>query len=280
MEDLPDSESEVARATKQERRHLLLERSAELPRLEGELVEESRGLLGGESEQLRWVVLNGTSLSIWDKQPLEAVDATKSGTSNSQHVELASPRLSGRKRVRSSGKEQTQTPRKVYAMDELTKVDSNPVSFRLFLRFEATYAAMLPAREKSLCLVARGEDDFKLWMEALSAYDNGLALQRYQRYQRDCGTSTLPARSRRTENSCDQKQTGVEAYDAKPNTEPLPTEPLPTLLHNRRSKTSSKSTFDVYGDEAYDLGCGEGKAIMDQRRRLCMGIMDQRRGLC
>jgi hypothetical protein len=225
---------------------LLLARSAELPSLAGELIEKSKGLLGGESEQVRSVVLNSTSLSIWDRQPLEAVDATTIGTSYSQQVESASPRFSGRKRRRSSSKEQTQTPRKVYAMDKLIEVDSNPAFFELFLRFEGA----------SLCLVARGEEDFKRWMEAFSAYDM-------------TGTATLSSRLWRTDDSCDQKQTAVTAHEAKPKSKPLP-----TLLDHRQNQSSSKSTFDLCGDEAYDPGCVEGKAI-----RSSMGMRDQRKGL-
>jgi hypothetical protein len=243
-------------------------RNAELPRIEGVLVENSRGLLGGESEQLRWVVLDPpkATLSIWDRLPNEANSAI-SGTNAHTTIKV---------------------PKKLYSVDKLVEVDFNPAFHKIFLRFEGA----------SLCLAAPTAEEFHRWMASLQVYDANAVRQEVIRANveraeaasrgaseercrtRSCSPYTRGGsrerigsreRLRRTPgsssgSSIDFQTIFQKCYVAEPSPEPMPDDDGYSFYEDF---AASKRSL-----EEYDPGSTEAKLVMTS-----MGLMDHTNGL-
>merc|ERR1719253_630270 len=214
------------------------------------LVEKHRSLLGGDSEQPRWVVLDPqeASLSLWDHS-----------------IREASNTLGG-----ASSPPQAKAPRKIYSMEKLVEVDSNPTFRNIHLCFEGDYR---------LHLVAELDEEFRRWMDAFEAYDisqdstQGLSTGKSEArpLQRggDCGPPSEPCSPKRTRSpkpwttprghqhsSCSFRNGYDKCYVVEPNPEPSP------------------GFEEICEHEDYDTGSMEQKAVMPS-----MGIMDHKRGL-
>lgn len=127
--------------------------AAKLPMLAGPLTELQRGMLGRETEVLRWVVLEPASrqLCLWDRPPACEVEE---GSGFPTH---------GRTFLRFSCSSASKEPRKTFSLHSLVEVDFNARFRNIFLRFE---------HEKDvLCLTAADEAVFRQWMSALGQYD-------------------------------------------------------------------------------------------------------------
>jgi len=138
----------------QERREVV-EGNISMPRLAGMLLESSRGLLGRDSDQARWVVLNPAvgKLSIWDRPPEK--DEELPGAPEM----LSLPQGRG---PFASGARCPKAPRKVYSMQKFMDIDSNPSFRNMFIRFEG--------EKNVLCITASGQEEFQEWMDAFHAY--------------------------------------------------------------------------------------------------------------
>lgn len=233
----------------QELRKQATARNAELlGRYTGMLIEKHRGLLGGESEQHRWVVLDppeGT-LSVWDRQPREA-SFTISGSGPSPPP----------------GKHEV--PRKVYSLDKLAEVDSNPSFRNIYLHFKGA----------AVSLVAETDEDFRRWMAAFAAYDVSSPNRGYMlpadvrqlsmakpealrgRSSSSLSRSCSPVRDRsmsRGRNKqihCDFRTAYHQCCMTEPNPEPAP------------------GFHEACNLETYDIGSLEPKAVIPS-----MGIME------
>lgn len=144
------------RVSERERRQIA-ERNTALPRLAGVLIESSRGMLGGESEQPRWVVLDPRekTLSIWERPPHE--DASLPEASEL----MRTPR--GRGPFNSGAVCCPKVPKKAYSMEKFRDADSNPSFRNMFVRFEGA--------SNVVCITAVDQEDFQRWMEAFDAYN-------------------------------------------------------------------------------------------------------------
>lgn len=147
--------------TREERRARAVEvakqNAATLPRLAAELKELQRSSLGGKSsERSRWVVLDPVegTLSVWDHAP--------EPTSLDAPSERSQPSLASWLFGRCTVEIGRKLPRKVFFMEKLEMMDSNPVFRNIFLRFEGDGS--------SLCLTAATEAEFQRWMGSLSQY--------------------------------------------------------------------------------------------------------------
>jgi len=114
-------------AEKQEQRRQVAAHNAMNPKFAGMLIENHRDVFGGQTRNQRWVVLDPAeaTLSIWDQLRREA-------------------------------------PKKVFSMNKITEVDSNPSFRNIFLWFEGG---------GSVSFAAEKTEDFEDWMGAFAAYD-------------------------------------------------------------------------------------------------------------
>lgn len=135
-------------------------------------MELRRSLLGGDSEQLRWVVLEPAtaSLSVWERPPAEdamtLMDKSRKGprTATAEDAMTLIDFLPQGFARRFHGTDTPpKAPRKVYSMRKLVDVDANPAFRNIFLHFEGT--------DSVLCFTAEEKQDFEEWMSVLQLYN-------------------------------------------------------------------------------------------------------------
>jgi len=150
---------EEAQLSRRQRIKKAVARNVDLPSMAGMLIQSWRGILGGESEIPRWVVIEPREgiLSLWDQQPA-AAEAKDLGT----QFNWIMPSFAMKARaVFTDGA--PAMPRKVFSLESLKEVDYNPFYHNIFLQFEGV--------ANVLVLTSPGCEDFQRWKDLLVQYD-------------------------------------------------------------------------------------------------------------
>jgi len=251
--------------------------NTELPRLAGMLVEKHRGLLGGESDHLRWVVLDPreATLSLWNRPPREAGTTAAVAGSNQSATHSPRKRKADSPRWHVFGNS-SETPRKVYPMGKLVAVDSNPTFQNIFLLFEGA---------ESVSLVADRAEDFQQWMDAFALYDASRASAQRDEPEAHVlkvgkGDSLAGQPRCLALDGCVTPRRHLEpqtprsfqaAYEQCRFAEPGPEPALGPLVDRVEP---NPEPAPGYSDEEYDTGSMEAKSVM-----WSMGITSQTKGL-